>query len=166
VDLTTISRTITALLASLGAIVGFSSKASIVRGRVRANLALLRELDEDDALRQESLAATWLRDKIIVDVARLSKHPLGKRRIPWRRVFWYVVFASSLASWTYDLDRNSYTWHSLIPGIMALLFALAASGTLIDRDIPPKTDDSSSINGALPTYEAAIPPPRITTDAT
>jgi hypothetical protein len=130
-----------ALLNPLTAAIDFLTPQRRVRGNVRDNLALLQELEKDDALR-ETEAPAWLREQIVRDVARLSRQvqEAPKKPIEWGSLLAYIVFVAGFGFWTYWLNRNAYDWHSVLTGTVALLFMFAVLGSVTSREVPEKPE--------------------------
>lgn len=144
-NLDAIAQAVAVVLTPLISLISFFSRRRRLRTEIRDNLSLLQELDKDEVLREHSLASMWLRGKITVDVAKLSGQPLGtpKKPVPKGSVVFASLACIGLSLWTYYIDRNSFIWYSIIPGVFAALFAISAFGMFTDRELPPAEEASS-----------------------
>lgn len=139
----TIAQAVATILAPLVTLIGIASRRKRLRTEIRENFALIQELEKDDALREGTPVANWLRGKIIIDVAKLSGEVLAtpKKPVPKPAVFFATVAALALSYLTYHIVRNGFVWYSVFPGIGAFLFAVSVYGNLADRELPAKTED-------------------------
>lgn len=142
----TLVQAIAGVMTPLITLITFFSRRRRLRNEIRENLALIEKLDKDEILKDHSPASIWLRGKVTLDVAKLSGQPLGtpKKPVPKGSVFISSILCIGLSCWTYYLNRNGFTWYSLIPGVFAFLFAVSVYGMFINREIPPTEEDSQS----------------------
>jgi hypothetical protein len=141
-----IVQVIAGVVTPLISLITFFSRRKRLRNEIRENLALVQELDKDEVLKEHSLAAMWLRGKISIDVARLAGFPLGtpKKPVPWGSVATAAIACVGLSYWTYYINRTTFSWYSLIPGVFAFLFAVSVYGMFINREIPPSEEAQQS----------------------
>jgi hypothetical protein len=136
---------ISGISASLINLLTFFNRRKHLRNEIRENLALMQELEKDEVLSQTGVTAMWLRERIIIDVAKISGHKLAlKKPVPVGSVIFALMACGALSYWTYYLNRNSFNWYSLIPGIAAWLFALSIYGMFTNRETPPPEDSSTA----------------------
>ena len=132
-------------MASLASLGTFFSRRRRLRNEIRDNLTLIQELDKDEFLKTHSPAAMWLRGKVTIDIAKLVGQPLGspKKPIPWSSVVFSSILCIGFGFWAYYINRNKFSWVSLIPAVVAFLFAVSIYGMFINREIPPDTEGGS-----------------------
>lgn len=138
-DVGTITKSLVSAVTILAALVGIEGKQRRLRNHIKENLALVKELDANETLRELTGASSWLQGRIAVDVARLAGHNLGTRKkpIPWASLVVACVLCAALAFWTYWIVREGFVWYSVFPGIASGLFFIAVLGMLTDRQLPP-----------------------------
>lgn len=143
-------QAVAAVAAPLISLITFFSRSRRLRAGIRDNLALIKELDEDQVLREHSPAALWLRGKVEIDVAKLAGQPIGnpKKPIPWTAIVFAVIFCGGLSFWTYYLDRNQLSWFSLITGSFAFLFAISIYGMFSNRELPSASEERAPVSAA------------------
>jgi hypothetical protein len=141
---TSIIQAATAILAPLITLVGLASRRRRLRAEIRDNLSLVKDLEQDEVLRDHSPVAGWLKGKIVVDVAKLSGYPLGtpKKPIPKSAVTWAAFFVAGFGFLTYYIDRNEFVWFSVFPGIVAFLFGVSILGMCTNRELPAEAEDA------------------------
>ena len=52
------------------------------------------------------------------------------------------MFALGFALWTFFLNRESFQWYSVFPGIIAVLLGISVLGMLGNRELPPDERDA------------------------
>lgn len=149
-DVESVSRALVAVLAPLGTIIGIGSRRRRLRNEIRDNLALIRELEDDDVLRTHTPVTGWLQGKIAVDVARLVGHELGtpKKPIPWSSIVFAGLLGLGFGIWTYLIVEDGFVWYATFPGVTSALMAVSIFGMLTNRELPP--EESALPPGALP----------------
>lgn len=142
--------TLGAIAASAFALFKFGARQKALREQIRGDLELIEELQKNSVLRQQTGTIAWLHGKVVVDVAKLARVPLGtrKRPIQWGSLSFAVIVALGFGWWTYDISKDGFAWPSLLTGLVAALFALSATGMLMNRQVAP--DD------ALPAGAVAV----------
>lgn len=141
----TLVQAVVAVVASLASLGTFFSRRRRLRNEIRDNLTLIQELDKDEFLKTNSPVAMWLRGKVTIDVARLVGQPLGspKKPIPSSSVVFSSILCVGFGFWAYYIDRDKFSWVSLIPAVVSFLFGVSIYGMFINREIPPDAEEGS-----------------------
>ena len=106
----------------------------------------------------------WLRGRIELDVAKLTGQSIGVTKKPVNKsaVFVAGLLCAGFSFWTYYLNRNSFNWYSLMPGVFAFLLAISIYGMFVDREIlssnEPSQANEASQNATGGTPSEASPP--------
>jgi hypothetical protein len=138
-----LAQAIAVVLTASISLVTFFSRVRRLRNDIRENLALIQELDKDEVLHGQSLAATWLRKKVEIDAAKLSGQPLGKREKPVDKPTVVIgsILCAGLSYLTYYLNRTTFNWFSIITGMFAFFSLMMIYGSFPDREIPSSLED-------------------------
>jgi hypothetical protein len=113
------------------------------RDGIRDDLRLLKELESVPEFGRESYPHTMLVHRIQDEIERLTGFDrFGKRVIPWSNIVQWSIFAAALGGGTYLLDRDGFTWYSLLTAIPGALFAIAAWGAWLPDS--PDSDESDT----------------------
>ena len=154
-----IVQVVAGVMTPLISLITFFSRRKRLRNEIRENLALVQELDKDEVLKQHSPAAMWLRGKISIDVAKLAGFPLGtpKKPVPWGSVTVAAIACAGLSYWTYYINRNAFSWYSLIPAVFAFLFGISVYGMFINREIPQSDEAQPSDEVSEQSSDAGTP---------
>jgi hypothetical protein len=128
--------------------VGFVGSARR-RSGIREDLQLLRELEAFPQFAENSFAHTVLSGRIDDEIAKLAgvnfKVP---RKFAWSSLIVWTIFWIPLGFVTYLLNREGFSWYSLLSGIPAGLLFLATAGALLpDAETPTEeqpVEDSDS----------------------
>lgn len=136
------AKTVLSTVATFGAVVQVGGKRRRLRNEIRDNLVLMKELEQNGVLREHAASTQWLPDKIALDVAKLSGHPLGtaKKPIAWGSVFMAGIIGVPLGFWTYILDHEGFVWYSIFPGLGAFLMGISILGLTTNRELLANAD--------------------------
>jgi hypothetical protein len=134
-----LGQALVGMLAAVTTLIGAANRRHRRRNSVKEDLKLLDELENTKSLLDRDWALDMLKDRIALDVARLSGVKLGtpKKPIPWGTAIFTAVSSLGLGYWTYILDLHSFNWYSLIPGTLATLLGISFFGQFVDREQPP-----------------------------
>jgi hypothetical protein len=138
-DLEALIKAVAATAISIVTLVSVGSRRKRLRNEIRENLALVKELEKDEVLHSHSHTVAWLQGRIAVDVARLSRQPLGtpKKPIPWGSVGIAAVLALASGAWTWYLTHDELVWYAVFPALIAFLLGMSVVGMTTNREIPP-----------------------------
>ncbi len=136
-----IAKALVAVLTPLAALLGLTGRRRRLRAEIRADLALVSELEGSEALRSTPVVQ-WLQGRIALDVARLAGVPLGtaKKPIPWSSVITEAILGTIFGGWTWLIDRDGFVWYSVFRGVVAGLMGVAILGAFSNRQVPPETE--------------------------
>ncbi|TCC43501.1 hypothetical protein [Kribbella sindirgiensis] len=142
-DLEALAKAAVAVLVPVGTLIGVGSRRSRLRHEIRENLTLVKELEQDDVIREHSLATAWLQGKITVDVAKLAGRSLGtpKKPIPWGSIVVTGLIGAAFGLWTWYLARDGFVWYVTFPGVASALMLISIMGQLTGRELPPGSSD-------------------------
>jgi hypothetical protein len=148
-DINAVTQAILAIGTPLAAAIGIGSGRRRLRNEIKENLALIHEIEKDDLLKDHTPAIGWLKGRIVVDVARLARQPLGtpKKPVPKGSVTFAAVIAVLFGGWTYLIVRDGFVWYAVFPGVVCALVLISIGGMFTNRELPP---DDNLPPGAVP----------------
>lgn len=138
-DVNSVVSAVLAVVAPIAATISIGGRRRRQRHEIRENLALIEDIQKNEALAQVGLVSGWLHGRIALDVAKLTGQTLGsdKKPIPWGSVIWTSIFVAVFGAITYYLNRDGFVWYSVFPGLVAATLAFSVFGMFVGRDQPP-----------------------------
>jgi hypothetical protein len=136
----TLVRTISDLLAAIFARFGYVGRARR-RSNIKEDIGLLEQLRASPDFGPDSTAHRYLCEHIVSEVAHFSGVELRRKKIiPWASVVLAFLIGLPLAYWTYAIVKDGFDWYALLPGIVAGLMLIAATGLIVQGEAQDKAD--------------------------
>lgn len=121
------------LAAVLGAL-GFVGRPRR-RAAIRQDLELLRDLEQSPEFATGTAPHSHLVAHIGREIARHSGAVVPRRKkVDWGGVVVGFSLTLPLCYWTYALNRDGFSWLSLLPGVISLLFLIAITQMIASPD--------------------------------
>lgn len=115
------------------------------RSGISDDLRLLRELEDFSQFAEGTFAHTAMVKRIDDEVAKHAGVSLKvPRKISWSSVIIWTVLWALLGLGTYLLDRDGFSWYSLLTGIPAATLFIATVGALLPESESPPEEEAET----------------------
>jgi hypothetical protein len=143
-ELMAVEDTVKSIAGPLLVLMPFLSGDRRLRSSINDNLDILDRLEKSSVGKQSPEVTAALQNRIAVETLRLARIKTRKKPVPWGTVVFLVIMIVPLGWWTYVLDRNGFSWWSLLPGAICALLIISFFGQFMNRELPPKSKSESA----------------------